>query len=72
METDNFAKANVFKSIELYLKLTSLFQLSSEEVVKVVLGSSGRSYDKVQITSAHGMDLKVIKGDLFKADETYR
>jgi len=50
----------------------SLCLFSSEEIVKVVLGSSGRSYDKVQITSVHGMDLKVIKGDLFKADESFR
>jgi hypothetical protein len=42
---------------------------SSDEVERVVLGSSGRSYDKIQIKSVHGMDLQVVKGDLFKADK---
>ena len=40
----------------------------SVDGVKVVLGSSGKSYDKIQITSPQGMDLQVVTGDLFQCD----
>lgn len=35
------------------------------------MGPSGKSYDKVQIKSVHGMDLKVVHGDLFKVDKSF-
>ena len=36
-----------------------------------MLGPSGKSYDKVRIVSVHGMDLKVVRGDLFEVDKSF-
>lgn len=66
---------SLYNRFGIALKTISTIHLSpcfsDEEIEKVVLGPSGRSHDKIQIKSVHGMDLKVIQGDLFKVDKSF-